>query len=102
MKQKNFNERCYSVLKKVPKGKVTTYKLLAKALNSKAYRAVGAAMKCNPNAPTVPCHRVIYSDGNVGNYSAAGGVKKKIKMLRKEGVEAVDGKIDLKKYLHRF
>ena len=98
----SFYGKIYALTKKIPRTKVTTYKELAQTLNSKAYRAVGAAMKCNPNAPTVPCHRVIYSDGNVGNYSAAGGVKKKIKMLRKEGVEAVDGKIDLKKYLHRF
>ncbi len=99
---RNFYEKVYALTKKIPRSKVTTYKELAHALNSKAYRAVGAAMKCNPNAPIVPCHRVIYSDGNVGNYSAAGGVKKKIERLRKERVRVVDGKIDLKKYLHRL
>ena len=45
---KSFNERCYQVLKKVPKGKVTTYKAIAKALKTKAYRQVGRAMNQNP------------------------------------------------------
>ena len=96
----NFNERCYVILKKVPKGKVTTYKALAHALNSRAYRAVGNAMNKNPHAPQVPCHRVIKSDGSIGGF--ASGTKKKIKMLKKEGIKIINGKIDLKRYLYRF
>lgn len=46
----SFSECCYNLLKKVPKGKVTTYKELARALKSKAYRAVGNAMNKNPYA----------------------------------------------------
>ena len=101
-KQKNnsFNERCYEILKKVPKGKVVTYKQIALALNSKAYRAVGNAMNKNPYSPIVPCHRVIKSDGGVGGFGS--GVHKKIKMLRNEGVEIVNGKIDLRKYGFRL
>ena len=53
-----FSERCYKLLLKVPKGKVTTYRDLAHALDTKAYRAVGQAMNRNPRAPIVPCHRV--------------------------------------------
>ena len=64
---KSFNEHCYDLLKKVPKGKVTTYKDLAKALKTKAYRAVGNAMNKNPYPGSrkgqVPCHRVIKSNG---------------------------------------
>ena len=86
----SFNERCYKALKKVPKGKVTTYGALARAINSKAYRAVGNAMNKNPYAPKVPCHRVIKSDGTIGGF--ASGTKKKIKMLKKEGVEIKKGK----------
>ncbi len=97
---KSFNEHCYKVLKKVPKGNVTTYKEIGKALKSKAYRAVGNAMNKNPYAPEVPCHRVINSDGRIGGF--ASGTKKKIKMLKKEGVEIKRGRIDLKKYLHKF
>ena len=99
--KKSFNERCYAVLVKVPKGKVTTYKEIAKKLNSKAYRAVGNAMNKNPYAPKVPCHRVVNSNGNIGGF--ASGVKNKIEMLRKEGVEVnKKNKIDLKKYLYKF
>ena len=98
--KKSFNERCYAILRKVPKGRVTTYQELAHALNCKAYRAVGNAMNKNPYAPQVPCHRVINSDGRLGGF--ASGVKNKIEMLKKEGVEIVNGKIDLDKYLHRF
>jgi len=96
----NFNERCYRVLQKVPKGSVTTYKEIAHALKSKAYRAVGNAMNKNPHAPLVPCHRVIRNDGFVGGF--ASGTAKKTEMLRKEGIEIIDGKIDLDKYLFSF
>ena len=97
---KSFNERCYQVLKKVPKGRVTTYREIAKTLKSKAYRAVGTAMRKNPYAPKVPCHRVVKSTGEVGKF--ASGTKKKITMLKKEGVDVVNGKVDLKKYLYKF
>jgi methylated-DNA-[protein]-cysteine S-methyltransferase len=100
MLKKSFNERCYDLLRKVPKGKVTTYKALAKALKSKAYRAVGNAMNKNPYAPKVPCHRVINSNGEVGGF--ANGTKKKIEMLKKEGIEIKNNKIDLKKYMYKF
>ncbi len=95
-----FNERCYFFLRKVPGGKVTTYKALAQALKTNAYRAVGNAMNKNPYAPKVPCHRVVKSDGSVGGF--AHGSKKKVSMLKKEGVEIVNGKINLKKYLYKF
>jgi len=94
---KSFNERCYDILRKVPKGKVTTYKEIAKKLKCKAYRAVGNAMNKNPYAPSVPCHRVIKFNGEIGGF--ASGTKKKIEMLRKEGIEIKDNKIDLKRYL---
>jgi methylated-DNA-[protein]-cysteine S-methyltransferase len=97
---KSFNERCYEILRKVPKGKVTTYKELAKALNSKAYRAVGNAMNKNPYAPEVPCHRVINSNGDVGGFFS--GTKTKVKILKEEGVEIKNNKINLDKHLYEF
>ena len=105
MKMKNkapFNERCYAILRKVPKGKVTTYKEIARKLKSKAYRAVGNAMNKNPYAPKVPCHRVVKSDGKVGGF--ASGVRKKIEMLRKEGIEIDKNNriVNMKKYLYKF
>jgi methylated-DNA-[protein]-cysteine S-methyltransferase len=97
---KSFSEKCYGLLRRVPRGKVTTYGEIAKALNSKAYRAVGTAMNKNPYAPRIACHRVINSDGKVGGF--ASGTERKIKMLRREGVEVVGGKIDLREYFYEF
>ena len=92
----SFNEKCYSLLKKVPEGKVTTYKELALALNTKAYQAVGSAMKNNPHAPHVPCHRVVKSDGSIGGFGGQTSGKKiqeKISLLKKEGIEFNNNKI---------
>ncbi len=97
-----FAEKVYSELKKLPMGKVTTYKQLAERLGTKAYRAVGSALKKNPYAPEVPCHRVVNSDGRIGGYmgeTSGESVAKKVVLLRDEGVETVGGKVDLKKYL---
>ncbi len=91
----NFNEKCYSILEKVPSGKVISYKQIASKLNSKGYRAVGNAMNKNRNKE-VNCHRVVCSDGKVGGY--AFGTKNKVKILEKEGVMIVNGKVDLRKY----
>jgi methylated-DNA-[protein]-cysteine S-methyltransferase len=95
-----FYEKCYTVLRKVPKGKVTTYGEIAKVLHSKAYRAVGSAMHNNPYSPAVPCHRVVNSNGDVGGFYS--GTKCKIQMLKAEGVDVVNNKIDLKKHLFKF
>ena len=96
MSKNSFNERCYEILKKVPRGKVTTYKEIAQALKSKGYRAVGNAMNKNPYAPKIACHRVVCSDGKVGGFAL--GQKNKIKLLKKEGIKIINGKIDLKKF----
>ena len=101
MKKDPFNERCYELLRRVPNGKITTYKALAKAMGSKGYRAVGNAMNKNPYAPEVPCHRVIKSDGKVGGF--AHGTKKKIEMLKKEGIPIKDGKVEnMEMFLYKF
>ena len=97
---KSFTERCYTLLKKVPRGKVTTYKALAHALNTKAYRAVGNAMNKNPYAPQVPCHRVINSDGSLGGFTS--GIGNKISLLKKEGIGIEDNRINLEKFGRTF
>ena len=94
----SFNEKVYALLKKVPKGKVTTYKALAEKLNTRAYRAVGQAMKCNPCAPNVPCHRVVSSSGKIGGFMGKNNpeskeVRKKIKLLKREGVKIKSGRV---------
>ena len=95
-----FNEKCYSLLKKIPRGKVVTYKQIALELGSRGYRAVGNALNKNKTLIKTPCHRVVRSNGFVGNYSQ--GMNKKIKLLQKEGVEVVNGKINLKKFGYFF
>ena len=51
---RTFAEKAYDLLRKVPVGRVTTYKEIAHGLGTKAYRGVGQAMKRNPFAPEVP------------------------------------------------
>ncbi len=99
---KNFNERCYKLLSEVPTGRVTTYKALAEALGTRAYRAVGNAMNQNPYPrDIVPCHRVVNTDGRLGGY--AGKPEEKIRRLAEEGVEVIDDKIiDFKTKLYRW
>jgi methylated-DNA-[protein]-cysteine S-methyltransferase len=80
-----FNEKCYELLKLIPEGKVTTYSEMAKALNSKAWRAVGNAMAKNKELVVIPCHRVVRSDGAIGQYAL--GPEKKAQLLLNEGVE---------------
>ena len=97
----DFNERCYELLKLIPEGKVTTYKELATALNTKAWRAVGSAMAKNESLFVIPCHRVVRSDGSVGEYAL--GTDKKVDILIKEGVTIEKGKVqNLKNVLHTF
>ena len=80
-----FQKRVLEAVKRIPKGKVLTYKEIAKLANSpKAYRAVGNILNKNPDIKTIPCHRVIRSDGQVGGYRF--GTQKKISLLEKEGV----------------
>ncbi len=71
---------------KIPKGKTSTYSKIAAAIGKpKSARAVGNVLAKNPLAPIIPCHRVIRSDGKIGNYSGKGGAKTKRLLLRKEG-----------------
>lgn len=90
-----FTQRVYEVVRQIPAGKVMTYQDVAIAAGSpKAVRAVGAAMHNNPDASTIPCHRVVASDGRMMGY-AFGGVSAKEARLRKEGVVIINGRVDL-------
>ena len=86
LKGTKFQLKVWNYLRKIPKGKVKTYKELAKGIKfPKSARAVANACAKNPYAPKIPCHRVIRTDGNLGGYSAKGGLKTKKKLLKKEG-----------------
>lgn len=94
--QQSFTERVYTLTKKIPKGKVATYKQLANLAGSPgAARAVGMCMRNNPNAPIVPCHRVVASNGVLTGYSAGEGIKTKQAMLLEEGVTFINDRVDL-------
>lgn len=84
VQQKTFKEKVLEVVRKIPKGKVMTYKEVAKkAGNENASRAVGNFMKSNYDK-SVPCHRVIRTDGKIGDYNR-GGQSAKMELLKKEG-----------------
>ena len=83
-----FQQRVWREIVKIPRGSVMTYKALATRIGSpNAVRAVANAVGANPLVITIPCHRVIRSDGTLGGYSGRGGVSMKRKLLRDEGVE---------------
>jgi O-6-methylguanine DNA methyltransferase len=83
-KEKTFTEKVYDVVRKIRKGKVLTYKEVAeKAGNRNAVRAVGTILSKNFDN-NIPCHRVIRSDGKIGQYNR--GESEKIRLLKKEGV----------------
>ncbi len=101
----NLNElskRVYKKLLQVPKGQVTTYGELAKAVGLKnGQRAIGRIMNANPYPSIVPCHRVIKSDGTIGGYAYGNDVK--ANMLKMEGVKIKNGKIiGFPNTIHRF
>lgn len=88
----NLEHKVYKKLLYVPKGQITTYGDLAKAVGLKnGQRFVGTVMKKNPYPVIIPCHRVVKSDGKIGGYSY--GEKVKLKMLEKEGIKIKNGKI---------
>lgn len=94
-------ERVYQLLREIPKGKVTTYKIIADKLGNKAYRAIGKITSLNPDIPATPCHRVVKSDGSISGY--AHGINKKIALLLQEGVVVKSDKIvNFKQKLYNF
>ena len=102
----SFSQKVYQLTKKIPRGKLTTYKEIAKALNTRAYQAVGQALAKNPFAPIVPCHRVVSTKGTIGGFMGkrkGKTIQKKKALLKKEGIEFVDDKIkNFKKVLFKF
>lgn len=85
----------------IPRGKVTTYKELARALGRpRAYRVVANALAKNPTPIKIPCHRVVRSDGKIGGYRL--GDRRKAELLADEGIGIKDEKVDLGKFKFRF
>ena len=87
-----FEERVYSACSMIPEGQVTTYKALAQHIHCGSSQAVGQALKRNPRAPVVPCHRVVRTDLNLGGFAgqrSGSEIERKRNLLLNEGV-AVD------------
>ena len=84
----DFQRRVWKEISKIPFGETRTYKDLAVAIGKpNSSRAVANACGKNPYPVIIPCHRVIRSDGKLGGYSGAGGVKKKKELLKLENVK---------------
>jgi len=98
-----FEKLVYAATKKIPRGRVSTYQEIARAIGKpKSARAVGNALGKNPFAPKVPCHRVVKSTGEVGGF--LNGTFEKMKLLKKEGVLNLGGRVvslDHKLYVFR-
>ena len=100
---KNFFENAYELVKKVPKGKVVTYGEIAREIgNKRMARQVGWALHVNPEPGVIPCHRVVNRFGELSSAFAFGGVNRQAELLRAEGVEVEDDKVDLKRYGYYF
>ncbi len=79
-----FQQKVYDALLLIPRGKVTTYKILWDFIGCRSAQAIGQALTRNPDAPEVPCHRVIKTDGTIGGY--AFWISEKRSILDVEGV----------------
>ncbi len=91
--------KIYDVIKQIPRGKVATYGQVALlAGNPRWARVVGYALHVNPDPENIKCHRVVNRNGEVSKAFAFGGENMQILLLREEGVEVTDGKVDLKIY----
>jgi methylated-DNA-[protein]-cysteine S-methyltransferase len=84
-----FQQKVYKAILKIPKGQVWTYGQVARRIGKpNAARAVGQALARNEDAPYIPCHRVIATNGDMRGYSAPGGINRKLKLLKGEGYVA--------------
>ena len=94
----SFQERVFEAARRVPSSRVCSYGTLAKWIGCGSARAVGQALRVNPFAPEVPCHRVVASDGNLGGYfgkTTGRRISDKRKLLESEGVAFTEsGKVD--------
>ena len=99
MKNKFDKQALYELLIFIPKGKVVTYGTLAAMLGNKGWaRAVGNALHDNPDGEKYPCYRVVNSRGELSKAFVFGGADEQKRRLEKDGIEVVNGKVDLEKY----
>ncbi len=92
-----FQEKVYEAARCIPRGRVVSYAALGDAIGCRSPRAVGQALRANPYAPEVPCHRVVAANRGPGGFfgdRAGAAIARKIDLLRAEGVEFdADGRV---------
>ena len=93
------SKRIYEAVKLIPRGCVATYGQVAElAGDKKMARAVGNALHRNPDPETIPCYRVVNAKGELAGEFAFGGAGAQAKLLEADGIQVIDGKVDLHKY----
>ena len=102
MKLTKLQKKIYNLLIKIPEGKITNYKLLAKAIGKpKNWREIGKILNQNPFSEKYHCYKVVKSDGKIGGYKF--GIKKKIALLKKDGIIIINNRVkNFSKILFRF
>ena len=99
MTNKIDRQKLYELLTRIPRGKVTTYGCLAKALGNKSWaRAVGNILHENPDGDRYPCYKVVNGKGELSLAYAFGGIAEQQKRIEADGIEVTNGKIDLSIY----
>ena len=93
-------QKALLLLKKIPRGKVTTYGVLAKLCKTSP-RAIGRIVAGNPDPVNYPCYRVVAATGELCGYSGKGGLNAKRRLLEKDGITLVNSRVD-KKYFYKF
>jgi len=99
MENENSFEKIYRIVKQIPEGRVASYgQVAALAGNRRWSRVVGYALHVNPDPDNIPCFRVVTKDGFPSKAFAFGGENEQISLLMAEGVEFVDGHVDMKRF----
>ena len=94
-----LQEKIFETVKQIPRGRVATYGQIAELLGDKKLaRFVGNALHKNRNQFAVPCYRVVNAQGKLSSSYAFGGMSEQEKLLKNDGVEVINGKVDLSKY----
>ncbi len=100
-----FQSKVYAATSSIPCGMVTTYKLLGESIGCSCAQAIGQALRENPFAPEVPCHRVISSSLTIGGFQGnrnGVSIKRKLELLADEGVVFVNGRLADESLVYRF
>lgn len=98
---RDFYKEIYGLVRKIPKGKITTYGAVAKKLNISP-RVVGHALHINPDGINIPCHRVVNRQGRLAMRFAFGGENEQKRRLEKEGIKFESNRVNIKRYLFEF